>query len=227
MTNPASPTSPATAPVGQPGHPLLPTAGRQRFTRELIQKRRHQVWELFCCGQSAAEIAKEAKVSVKTIERDLDWWEKKLGLHTKGLKNPDGAAADVGKTAKKLQKIAEDAYVEYVAASHGPTKAKFLQTSMQALVLRHKILADAGYLPKVGHEKEEAPSVSISFEARFGKDAPEAVFDDPKSRRRVLEAAFKILGTGMLNDVGTVGEAMNPTPIQALPAPADDEEEAE
>jgi hypothetical protein len=186
--------------------------------------RRNRVWEMVCCGQSIDDIAQRESVSTKTIERDLDWWENRLGYQTEQLKKDAKLAAiDVGMTAAKLQKIHEDAYVEYVAAQNGAFKARFLQTAVQALVLRHKVLADAGYLPKVGHEKEMAPTIKISFESRFGKDAPETVFDDAKSRRKVLDAAFKVLNTGLLADRGVMGEAMSPTPTETSDNPDDAE----
>jgi hypothetical protein len=181
---------------------------------------------MVCCGQAIDDIAQRESVSTKTIERDLDWWETRLGYQTEQLKKDAKLAAiDVGMTAAKLMKTAEDAYVEYVAAQNGAFKARFLQTHIQALVLRHKVLADAGYLPKVGHEKESAPTIKISFEHRFGKEAPEAVFDDPKSRRKVLDAAFKVLNTGLLEDKGIMGEAMNPVPAE-MPVNMDEAESA-
>ena len=190
---------------------LAPLRIGKRHTQRQIKARRLRVWEMLNCGQAIDDIAKSERVSAKTIERDLDWWEERLGFTTEQLKaDPKKAAIDVGMTAAKLQKIGEDAYVEYAAAQNGAFKARFLQTSAQAYVLRHKVLADAGYLPKVGHDQAVAATVKISFESRFGKDAPEAVFDDPKSRRKVLEAAFKVLNTGLLSDSGTMGEAMHP-----------------
>jgi hypothetical protein len=190
---------------------LAPLRIGKRHTQRQIKARRLRVWEMLNCGQAIDDIAKSERVSAKTIERDLDWWEERLGFTTEQLKaDPKKAAIDVGMTAAKLQKIGEDAYVEYAAAQNGAFKARFLQTSAQAYVLRHKVLADAGYLPKVGHDQAVATTVKISFESRFGKDAPEAVFDDPKSRRKVLEAAFKVLNTGLLSDSGTMGEAMHP-----------------
>lgn len=191
--------------------PPLKTAGRKRGSKKQIAERRMGVWEMVVCGESVDKIAAHFKVCEKTIQRDLDWWEEKLGYHTEQLKkDPRKAAVDVGTTAAKLEKIASDAYVEHAAAQNGAVKARMLQTSMHALVYRHKVLADAGYLPKVGHEQPSAPVVNISFEARFGKDAPEAVFDDPKSRRKVLEAAYKILNTGVKSDEGTTGTIMAP-----------------
>jgi hypothetical protein len=187
-----------------------PLRSRARHTQRQIKARRLRVWEMLNCGQSIDDIAQREKVSTKTIERDLDWWEDRLGISTEQLKaDPKKAAIDVGMTAAKLQKIGEDAYVEYVASQNGAVKARFLQTSAQAYVLRHKVLADAGYLPKVGHDQATAPTIKISFESRFGKDAPETVFDDPKSRRKVLDAAFKVINTGLLSDAGIMGEAMN------------------
>lgn len=184
----------------------------------MISARRREVWEMMVAGQSLVEIAQHFKVTVKTIERDRDWWEKRLGYQTDKLKkDPEFAAQDVGQTAAKLKKIAEDAYTEYVTGGTAHAKARFLHVATHALVLRHKILADAGYLPKVGHEKEQAATVSISFEARFGKDAPEAVFDNPKSRRKVLEAAYKLINTGIVDEIGTTGEALHATPIEMVP----------
>ena len=204
-----------------------PTPGKapRRATQSQIKARRLRVWEMLNCGQAVDHIAKEEGVSTKTIERDLNWWEEKLGYQTEQLKeNPKKAAIDVGTTAAKLQKIGEDAYVEYAAAQNGAFKARFLQTSTQAYVMRHKVLADAGYLPKVGHDQPVAPTIKISFESRFGKDAPEAVFDDPKSRRKVLDAAFKVLNTGLLSDAGILGESLNPSPADI---PVDDEQETD
>ena len=67
------------------------------------------------------------------------------------------------------------------------------------------------------HEKEVARKVSISFEARFGKDAPEAVFDDPKSRRKVMEAAFSLMKAGMTDVVDMDDDHALP----ALPPPGE------
>jgi len=176
---------------------------------------------MLCCGQSVDDIANRFKVSTKTIQRDLDWWEKRLGQDTEDLKrDPKQAAMDVGMTAKRLMKLAEDAYVEHVACSNGAFKARFLQVSGNMLVYRHKVLADAGYLPKVGHEKESAPKVTINFAARYGPEA--AVFEDPKSRRRVTDAFLSMIKTEGLADKETLGLPMNPSHVDA-PAPTSDE----
>lgn len=170
---------------------------RRRGSRRQIEQRRLGVWEMLCCGQPVSEIASSFGVSERTIERDIRWWQERLGQSADDLKNPDKAAIDVGMAAKKLDKIFEDAYVEYCSASNPTVKVRFLQTAIQSIVVRHKILADAGYLPRVGHERETPPSVQITFEQRFGKNSIESVFDDPKSRRRVLDAAFSVLKAGM------------------------------
>lgn len=192
---------------------MVAAKSKRQLQAEVVLARRNKVWEQLRCGQSVDEIAKGFGVSTKTIERDITWWQDKLGFSARTLKtNPQAAAMDVGMTAEHLLRLARDAYAEYLTATKGEVRARFIQASAQATALRHKVLADAGFLPKVGHDQAEAPTVKISFENRFGKDAPEAVFDDPKSRRKVLEAAYKIINTGMLEGTGTSGEAMNPTP---------------
>lgn len=173
---------------------------RRRYTKKQIEQRRLGVWEMLCCGQSLDHIATHYGVSEKTIERDQTWWQERLGYQTQQLKDPHHAAIDVGMTAAKLQKISEDSYVEYLASNNAIFKDRFLNTSMRALALRHKIQADAGFLPKVGHEVEEAFVAKITFEARFGKEAPQAVFDAPKSRRRVLEAVAAAMRLGIAPD---------------------------
>jgi hypothetical protein len=179
---------------------------RRRFTKQQIEQRRLGVWEMYICGQPIHEIAHHFGVVPKTISRDIAWWEKQLGDRTEALKNdPAAAAIEVGMTAAKLAKVAEDAYVEYTVADKGTTKVRFLQTVIQALVSKTKVQQETGFLPKVGHEKERAPEVNISFEARFGTDSPQSVFDDSKSRRRVLEAAYAIYKTASLEDAGTLG----------------------
>jgi hypothetical protein len=170
---------------------------RRRYTKKQIQQRRVGVWEMLCCGQSIDDIAKHYGVSDKTIERDQKWWEERLGYQTTQLKDPNNAAIDVGMTAAKLQKISEDAYVEYLSANNAVFKDRFLNTSMRALGMRAKILGETGFLPKVGHEQEEAFSAKITFEARFGKEAPQAVFDNHKSRRKVLEAVAAAMRLGV------------------------------
>ena len=47
-------------------------------------------------------------------------------------------------------------------------------------------------------------------------------FDDAKSRRKVLDAAFKVINTGLLEDKGIMGEAMNPVEAEI---PTDPEQE--
>ena len=96
-------------------------------------------------------------------------------------------------TMAKLQKIAEDAYVEFLGATNGHLKAKFLMVMNNALVNRHKIGADAGYLPKVGQDHDWKEEVKVTFTQRFGENAPQAVFDNDGSRRRILEASEAIL----------------------------------
>jgi len=201
----------------------VPKSKRQQLQEDKL-KRRNRVWEMLRCGQPVDEIARQVNVSTKTIERDIRWWQDKLGVLTETLKsNPRNAAMDVGMTAERLRRISDDAYAEYMVSTKGEVKARFLQAAAQSIVLRHKVLADAGYLPKVGHDQAEAPTVKISFESRFGKDAPEAVFDNPKSRRKVLEAAYKIISTGMLADAGVSGEALSPTPGDVLELPMKDD----
>ncbi len=177
---------------------LTVNPNRKRYTKQQIETRRIGVWEMHICGTPVHEIATHYAVSQKTIKRDLDWWEERLGYQAANLKEPKNAAVDVGMTAAKLQKVAEDAYVEYTVNQNGAQKVRFQQVVVQALLARTKILQECGYLPKVGHERDEAPSVKVSFEARFGKDAPQAVFDDPRKRRRVLEAAYAMLKSGIL-----------------------------
>jgi len=157
---------------------------------------------MLCCGQTNAQIAQHYGVSDKTIERDIKWWEDRLGYKTTELKDPKHAAIDVGMTAAKLQKLAEDSYVEYLSATNPAAKARFMECSGKMIATRHKILAEAGFLPKVGHEQEAGSTVKISFEARFGADAPQAVFDNDKSRRKVLEAAAAYMKLGMCGDDG-------------------------
>jgi len=170
---------------------------RKRYTKKQIQERRVIVWEMTCCGSSLDEIALKCGVSEKTTRRDMAWWEDRLGYKTTQLKDPKNAAIDVGMTAAMLKQMSQDAYVEFVSSTNATFKVRYLEAAGRLLVNRHKILADAGFLPKVGHEIEEAHSVKVSFEARFGKDAPQAVFDDAKSRRKVLEAVFGALSLGI------------------------------
>lgn len=172
---------------------------------------------MLCCGQSVDDIANRFKVSTKTIQRDLDWWEKRLGQDTEDLKrDPKKAAMDVGITAKRLMKLAEDAYVEHVACSNGAFKARFLQVSGNMLVYRHKVLADAGYLPKVGHEKESAPKVTINFAARYGPEA--SIFsEDPTARRRVTDAFLAIVKTGGLADKDVLGLPLSRSNVESTP----------
>lgn len=173
---------------------------RRRYTKQQIQQRRIGVWEMLCCGQTITQIAQHYGVTERTIERDQKWWEDRLGYKTSELKDPKNAAIDVGMTAAKLQKLAEDAYVEYVSATNPAVKARMLECSGKMLGLRHKILSDAGFLPKIGHEQEEGVTTKITFEARFGKNAPQAVFDDHRSRRRVLEAVAGYMKLGVSED---------------------------
>lgn len=185
---------------------------RKRYTKQQIETRRMGVWEMYICGTPVHEMATHYAVSQKTIKRDLDWWEERLGYDTKRLKEPEHAAVDIGMTAAKLRKVSEDAYVEYTVNGNGAQKVRFQQVCVQALVARTKILQETGYLPKVGHERDEAASIKVSFEARFGKDAPQAVFDDPRKRRRVLQAAYAMLKSGIMDEagVGIVGEMVDP-----------------
>ena len=182
----------ATAPA-----PLTP---RRRYTKRQIEARRLNVWEMYCCGQPVSEMASSEGVSPKTIQRDITWWQNRLGFNTEALKDPATAAMDVGMTAAKLEKLAQDAYVEYAASSNPTFKVRYLEASGRMLVNRHKVLADAGFLPKVGHEVEEGIVTKISFEARFGKGAPQAVFDNHQSRRNVLEAIGDALKLGIGTD---------------------------
>jgi hypothetical protein len=185
--------SSASGPTATP----LALTPRRRYTQSQIEQRRLSVWEMYCCGQPVAEMAASENVSPKTINRDIQWWQTRLGLSTAALKDPKTAAMDVGMTAAKLQKLAEDAYVEYAASSNPTFKVRYLEVSGKMLMGRHKVLTDAGFLPKVGHEQEEGFVAKVSFEARFGKDAPQAVFDNHQSRRSVLEAIGDALKLGI------------------------------
>lgn len=184
---------------------------RRRFSKQQIEKRRMDVWEMLCLGHPQYEIAKSLQVSPRTVERDVKWWRNHLGKTTKELKDPEVAATDVGLSAKRLEQMFEDAYVEFTATNNPTVKVRFLQTGIHAVVMRHKILADAGYLPRIGHEKEHTQKVKITFEQRFGSGSVESVFDNPQSRRRVLEAAESLLKSGMAD-----------SNIAELPCPGDD-----
>lgn len=162
-------------------------------SRSQIQKRRTEVWEMHCCGSPLTEIAQKLFVSYDTILRDIKWWQERLGADTIALKDPTYAAVDVGMTAAKLSKVVEDAWVDYHTSTNAGFRARFLQVIVQALVQRTKILGEAGFLPKVGHEREHRDEIRVTFEARFGADSPRAVFDNPKSCRRILDAAEAVL----------------------------------
>ena len=170
---------------------------RKRYTKKQIQERRLAVWEMLNCGFPLDEIAQKCQVSERTIQRDQQWWMERLGYDTQQLKDPKHAAQDVGMTAARLMQLSTDAYVQSLTVQNHSYKQRYMETSGRMLALRHKLLADAGYLPKVGHEQEEQMAVKLSFEARFGKDAPQAIFDDDKSRRKVLEAVFASLDLGI------------------------------
>lgn len=156
-----------------------------------------QVWEMLCCGFPLDEIAQKCHVSERTIQRDKSWWDERLGYNTQQLKDPKHAAMDVGNTAAMLKQLYHDAYCAAITTNNDAFKQRYMETAGRMLVQRHKILADAGFLPKVGHDQEEQTAVKISFEARFGKDAPQAIFDNDKSRRRVLEAVYASLDLGI------------------------------
>lgn len=205
MSNP-TPTPASSPPPAAPATVAVIAGpiGRQKHSQDAIERRRIGVYEMLCCGQSVDDIANSLKVSSKTVKRDIEWWHERLGYNTEQLKDPKKAAIDVGMTAKKLEKIFEDAYVEYAAATNGAFKVRFLQTAAQAAIYRHKILADAGYLPKVGHEKERPTKVEINFTQRFGPEA-EVFEKDPKSRRRVLEAFQAYVKERALSDKDVLG----------------------
>ena len=179
---------------------------RMAFSKSQIQKRRTEVWEMHCCGAPLTEIAQKQNVSYDTILRDVKWWNARLGADTMALKEPTLAAVDVGMTAAKLTKVVEDAWVDYHTSTNAGFRARFLQVIVQALTQRHKILAEAGFLPKVGHEREHRDEVRVTFEARFGSNAPQAVFDNPKSCRKILDAAGALLQES----------ARTGTPVRAL-----------
>lgn len=176
--------------------PMNPS--RRWYTRKQVEQRRLGVWDMLSLGESLSNIAQSYGVSPRTIERDIAWWRERLGRGAEDLKDPENAAIDVGTTAKRLEKIFEDAYVEFNATANVTAKVRFLQAATQAIVTRHKLLADSGFLPKVGHEKERPQQVQISFEARFGKESVESVLDDPKSRRKVLDAAVSVFKAGAM-----------------------------
>ncbi len=185
---------------------LATTSVRRRYTKQQIETRRNGIWEMLCCGSSIDEMASKFGVSDKTVRRDVEWWMARLGRDADSLKDPEIAARDIGMTAAFLKQMAHDAYVEFITQPNALVKARFLETAGRMMSQRHKLLADAGHLPKVGHEREEEHSVKISFEARFGKDAPQAIFDDDRARRRVMEAVFANLGAG-ITAVGDTAQA--------------------
>jgi len=204
----------AAQPAPPPRHP------RRRYTKQQIQERRLGIWEMHCCGQPTSEMAASYGVSEKTILRDLKWWEERLGYNTEQLKDPKNAAMDVGMTAAKLEKLAQDAYVEYAASNNPTFKVRYMEASGKFLYHRHKILSDAGFLPKIGHEQEEAFVQKITFEARFGKEAPQAVFDNHQSRRNVLEAVSDMLRLGIGADGVPLPEIMEAIEAGDLEDPA-------
>jgi hypothetical protein len=162
---------------------------KKRYSKTQIQKRRIEVWEMHVCGAPVYEIAQKQNVTENTIRRDIKWWEEHLGGDTAKLKDPTFAAIDVGMSAAKLQKAAEDAYVEFLSCANAGFKARFLQVFVMSVTARTKLLAEHGFLPKVGHEVPHHDSVKVTFEARFGAGSAQAVFDDPKSCRKILDAA--------------------------------------
>lgn len=199
-----------------------PKVKRRRFTAKQIQERRIAVWEMMCCDWDAHKMAEEQGVSEKTIQRDMKWWRDRLGLSTDQLKDAKHAAIDVGMTAAMLKQIGHDAYVESVGCTNHSYKQRYLETAGRMFVNRHKILADAGFLPKVGHEKEEEHTVKVSFEARFGADAPEAVFDNDQSRRRVIEAVQAALGVGIdLSDEHVKDKEVPTSAVTVVTKPVD------
>jgi len=167
---------------------------RKKWTAQAISRRRSDVWEMMCQGVSKSEMASILGVHRETIAVDVKFWRNTVGGRVEKIKDdPRYAHLELGLTMKKLDSVAEAAFMEYSVAKTGGEKDKFLNTAAKALSTKTRILQESGILPKAGIEIKQKVEHEISFKQRFGPDSPLTELDDPASRHKVLDIAARLL----------------------------------
>jgi len=176
-----------------------------RYTEDGIAERREHVWRFLVRRVPQTVMADLLGVSRRTIADDVLYWKEEAQKQVAAMKSdPTVANADIGLAAGRLEGIAVCAMNDYELAKAANTKNLFLAIALKAEVARANLLMNTGVLPKAGEEIRVSHSMKATFEARLGSADPLATLDEPVSRRRVLDAAERILKLSMerrkLND---------------------------
>ena len=184
----------------------------RRYTEEGIAARREHVWRFLVRRVPQTVMAELLGVTSRTISDDVAWWREQCRKQTEETKNdPSAASADIGSTAARLEGIAAAALADYELSRSAQMKNLFLVTAIKAEVARGNLLINTGIWPKAGEEIRVQHNIKATFEARLGSSNPLTTLDEPVSRRRVLDAAERVLRLSMDRRQQKIDELRKPT----------------
>lgn len=195
--------------------------GTQKITKRrdkaTTEKRRQKVWTMAQEGISQTTMADILHVSRQTVNSDMDYMTKVNQGYAKALKlEPGYAETDIGNTAKQLLGIYENAMADAAQAVDEEGNVDFqardrsFNTAQKALVHRHRVLMESGFLPKAGVEIKSTVEHKVSFEQKFGKYK---IMDNDAARRRIMTVADAIFKLGVNKDVDATATVKETTPV--------------
>ena len=169
----------------------------ERWSSRGIEERREYVAKFYARRVPQTVIAKLLGVSTRTISNDIEYLKKERSEYIEQLmKSQDATFADIGTAAMRLESIAQAALGQYELAKSDRQKNQYLITAIKAETARNALLINTGVLPKAGEDLRITHNAGEPFTSKVGNEHPLSTLDNPASRRRVLEAAEKIINLG-------------------------------
>ena len=169
-----------------------------------IERRRNQVLDMLYQGVPQTTMAKVLDVNKVSIETDIAYWRKKFATRIRDMRTDfENVEVELGNLMTQLEQIRQNALLEYTTSNTEAGKNSFLNTAMKATNSISRLLIETGVLPKAGTDINVRKTTRVTFAQQFGEKSPIATLDDEKSRRRVLDAASRVMKASAL----TVTEA--------------------
>lgn len=170
-------------------------------SRDAIEQRRAQVWELYCRGMKVGVIATLMKVDRKTIYRDLKTLRERMATAVKEI----DAAATVGEMVEHYEHIWRNAMMEYASAKTSAAKNAFLRTAMEAMNNKQKLMANTGLIPAV---QNGGVNIQVNTQVNnIQKGAAEASMDELLARREELLRNIRERDESVIDADYTVAES--------------------
>lgn len=144
-------------------------------TKQQLEDRRRQVWDLVLRGVPVTVIAKTLGVHRNTITNDV----KVLRERNRQQITDVDVKAEIGDAVAKYDEIFKAALGDYATTDKDGSKASFLSQAQSALERKLRFLIDVGVLPKAVQEFSGKLVVE-------GVDVASASVDELKSLRNKL-----------------------------------------